>query len=76
MNNYRIIDNLNKKKYSNDHQTYLIYDQKDKSKTKYILRLIELENLSNLTEFIVCQKHNLNHYFSSIYIYIERYFMV
>jgi len=70
MNNYRIIDNLSKKQYSNSlvildqlksndedyqySQTYLIYDQKDKSKTKYILRLIELENLSNLTEFIVC----------------------
>jgi hypothetical protein len=35
-------------------QTYLIYDQKDKSKTKYILRLIDLENLTNLTEFLVC----------------------
>ncbi|CAF1273562.1 unnamed protein product [Rotaria sordida] len=60
MNNYnltyRIIDTL-KRFESNDKdsqycQTYLINDEKDKNKTKYILRLIDLENLTNLTEFI------------------------
>ncbi|CAF1370663.1 unnamed protein product [Rotaria sordida] len=61
MNNYnltyRIIDTL-KRFESNDKdsqycQTYLINDEKDKNKTKYILRLIDLENLTNLTEFIM-----------------------
>jgi len=63
---YRIIDKLSKKSSmiidrlkSNDEdhqysQIYLTYDQKDKLKTKYILRLIDLEYLSNLTEFLVC----------------------
>lgn len=51
---YRIIDKLSKKKCSEEGQIYLTYDQKDKLKTKYILQLIDLENLSNLTEFFVC----------------------
>jgi hypothetical protein len=56
---YRIIDNLSKNQSkSNDDdyysQTYLTYDQKDKYKTKYILRLIDLDNLTDLTEFLVC----------------------
>ena len=51
---YRIIDRLSLKLNDEDSQIYLTYDQKDKNKTKYILHLIDLEKLTNLTEFIVC----------------------
>jgi hypothetical protein len=47
--------------------TYLTYDQKDKNKTKYILRLIDLEKLTNLTEFFVNRtsiSHNHSFFFS------------
>jgi ribosomal silencing factor RsfS len=45
---------------SQSSQIYLTYDQKDKNKSKYILRLIDLEKLTNLTEFLVCVKTNSN----------------
>ncbi|CAF3026360.1 unnamed protein product [Rotaria sp. Silwood2] len=71
MNNYnltyRIIDTL-KRSESNDKdsqfcQTYLINDEKEKNETKFILRLIDLENLTNLTEFIkdISWYQQLNH---------------
>ncbi|CAF3597710.1 unnamed protein product [Adineta steineri] len=53
---YRIIDTLKRSKSNDedyqDFQTYLTYDQKDKNKIKYILRQIDLEKLTDLTEFI------------------------
>jgi hypothetical protein len=38
-----------------DSFTYLTYDNKDKNKTKYVLKIIDLEKLTNLSEFIVCK---------------------
>lgn len=39
-----------------DSLTYLTFDKKDKNKTKYVLKLFDLEKLINLSEFIVRNK--------------------
>lgn len=33
--------------------SYVVNDQKDKSKTKYVMKIVDLEKLNNLSEFIV-----------------------
>ncbi|CAF3988923.1 unnamed protein product [Rotaria sordida] len=65
---YRIIDTL---KYSNSNidecqgsLAYLVYDNKDKNKTKYALKIVDLEKMTNLSEFIqdILWYKQLNHY--------------
>ncbi|CAF1093516.1 unnamed protein product [Adineta steineri] len=66
---YRIIDSL-KQTNSNDEEdydncfTYLTYDSKDKNKTKYVLKIFDLEKMTNLSEFIkdILWYKQLNHY--------------
>jgi hypothetical protein len=44
--------NSNNDEYQ-DPVTYLTYDKKDKYKTKYVLKIFDLEKMTNLSEFIV-----------------------
>ncbi len=39
-----------------DSFTYLAYDTKDRFKTRYILKIVDLEKMNNISEFIVCNK--------------------
>jgi serine/threonine protein kinase len=53
---YQIIDILKRPNSNNDEYqdpvTYLTYDKKDKYKTKYVLKIFDLEKMTNLSEFI------------------------
>ncbi len=44
-----------------DSVTYLPYDNKDKHKTRYVLKIFDLEKMTNLSEFIVCHLHRQNY---------------
>jgi hypothetical protein len=54
--------------------TYLTYDKKDKNKTKYVLKIFDLEKMNNLSEFIVCNKSIENRILFAFF--LERYPMV
>lgn len=45
---------LNKDEYP-DSFSYLTYDNRDKTKKKYVMKIVDLEKLNNLNEFIVGQ---------------------
>lgn len=48
--------NFQKDDYPNT-LTYLTYDNREKNKKKYVMKIFDLEKLSNLTEFIVRIQH-------------------
>lgn len=55
--------------------TYLTVDQKDTFKTKYVLKMIDLEKLTNLNEFIVCYQ-KCQTFLIDFLLIIERHIMV
>lgn len=64
---YGILDSLKQvapgaEQYQNSF-TYLIFDKKDKNKSKYVLKTIDLEQMTNITEFIknILWYKQLNH---------------
>ncbi|CAF1399294.1 unnamed protein product [Rotaria magnacalcarata] len=65
---YEIIDTCKRANTNADENlssvTYLAYDQKDNNKTKYALKIVDLEKLTNLSDFIkdILWYKQLNHY--------------
>ncbi|UJR09156.1 hypothetical protein I4U23_013404 [Adineta vaga] len=64
---YRILDMLKRPDFNTDDNedcgSYLIYDFKDKTKAKYVMKIVDLEKLTNLSEFIkdISWYKQLNH---------------
>ena len=58
--------------------SYLVYDQKEKSKTRYVLKVVDLEKLTNLSEFIVCPTKNDRRcsFAQKLLVFLERHLMV
>ncbi len=65
--------NSNNDEYQ-DPVTYLTYDKKDKYKTKYVLKIFDLEKMTNLSEFIVRNQFQLSKYV--FFLFLEGYPMV
>ncbi|CAF1100309.1 unnamed protein product [Adineta ricciae] len=67
MLNYRILNTLRRPGLKADEDqncgSYLVCDQRDKSKTKYVMKIIDLEDFTNLNDFIrdILWYKQLNH---------------